>query len=144
MCLPNFMKFPYCLFKILKNQNVTDRRTDNVKTVYPPQTQLYNCGVYKYSTRVPTSFGRKYYHFSFLFKQTDILKGIGFIVRNFICISASTILVRARRAPKMYFRSISCISVLGILSFADANRNYRNLAIFSLQFYESRFLFPLF
>ena len=27
-CLPNFMKFRHCLFKILKNQNVTDGRPD--------------------------------------------------------------------------------------------------------------------
>ena len=65
MFLPNFMKFRHCLFKILKNQNVadgrtdgraggwTDRRTnewtdghkdgrtDNAKTVYPhKQTQF--------------------------------------------------------------------------------------------------------
>ena len=40
MCVPNFMKFCNYLFKILKNQNVADRRTDNVKTVYPTQTQI--------------------------------------------------------------------------------------------------------
>ena len=48
MCLPNFVKFSHCHFKILKNQNVadglTDGRTnkwmDNVKTVYFPQTQF--------------------------------------------------------------------------------------------------------
>ena len=28
MCLPNFMKFPHCLFKILKNQNVADGQMD--------------------------------------------------------------------------------------------------------------------
>ena len=92
---------------------------------------------------------KKYYQFSFLFKQTDISLGKGFIVRKVICTSASTfwlntIFVRAWRAPKIDFRSISCISVVGILSIADANRNYRNLAVFSIQFYESRFLFPLF
>ena len=32
-----YAKFCHCLFKILKNQNVADRRTD-VKTVYPPPT----------------------------------------------------------------------------------------------------------
>ena len=45
MCLPNFMKFRLCLFKILKTKTSrmdrqTDGRTDNVKTVYPPQTQF--------------------------------------------------------------------------------------------------------
>ena len=28
MCLPNFMKFHHCLFKILKNQNVADGGTN--------------------------------------------------------------------------------------------------------------------
>ena len=28
MCLSNFMKFHHCLFKILKNKNVADGRTD--------------------------------------------------------------------------------------------------------------------
>ena len=28
MCLPNFMKFHHCLFKILENQNVADGRTE--------------------------------------------------------------------------------------------------------------------
>ena len=28
MCLPNFMKFRHCFFKILKNQNFTDGQTD--------------------------------------------------------------------------------------------------------------------
>ena len=28
MCLPNFMIFRHCLFKILKNQTVADRQTD--------------------------------------------------------------------------------------------------------------------
>ena len=28
MCLPNFMKFRHCLFKILKNQNVADGQMD--------------------------------------------------------------------------------------------------------------------
>ena len=47
MCLSNFMKFRQCLFKILKNQNVangrtdgrtdgrTNGRTDNVKSTLP-------------------------------------------------------------------------------------------------------------
>ena len=34
------MKIQRWLFKILKKQNVTDARTDNVKTVYPPQTKF--------------------------------------------------------------------------------------------------------
>ena len=48
------MNFHHCLFNILKkNQNVTDerteRRTDNVKTVYPPTHTHTNivCGGYK-------------------------------------------------------------------------------------------------
>ena len=48
MCLPNFMKFCHCLFKILKNQNVEDGRTDgwtDVKTVYPPRNTV--CRGYK-------------------------------------------------------------------------------------------------
>ena len=44
MCLPNFMKFCHCLFKILKNQNVADgrnnRRTDGCENSIPPQTQF--------------------------------------------------------------------------------------------------------
>ena len=28
MCLPNFMEFRHCLFKILKNQNVADGQTN--------------------------------------------------------------------------------------------------------------------
>ena len=49
MCLPNFMKFCHCLFKILKNQNVGDRQThgrDSVKTVYPQQSQFAGGGGY--------------------------------------------------------------------------------------------------
>ena len=28
MCLPNFMEFHHCLFKILKNQNIADGQTN--------------------------------------------------------------------------------------------------------------------
>ena len=39
--MSNFMKFCHCLFKMLKNQNVADdKHTDNMKTVYPQQTQF--------------------------------------------------------------------------------------------------------
>ena len=45
MCLPKFMKFCHCLFKILKNQNVADGlmegQTDNVKTVHTPHKQFF-------------------------------------------------------------------------------------------------------
>ena len=34
------MKFHHCLFKILKNQNVAEGWSDNVKTVYPPHKQF--------------------------------------------------------------------------------------------------------
>ena len=34
------MKIQQWLFKILRKQNLTDWRTDNVKTVYPPQTKF--------------------------------------------------------------------------------------------------------
>ena len=42
MCLPNFMKFHHCLFKILKNQNVLDGQTDGHRenSILPPQTQF--------------------------------------------------------------------------------------------------------
>ena len=33
MCLPNFMKFHHCLFKILKNQNVAAGGRTDMKTV---------------------------------------------------------------------------------------------------------------
>ena len=47
------MKFCHWFFKILKNQNVVGRRTDNVKIVYPPappphthtQTQFAGGGI---------------------------------------------------------------------------------------------------
>ena len=41
MCLPNFMIFHHCLFKILKNQNFADRRTNrqHVNSI-PPQIQF--------------------------------------------------------------------------------------------------------
>ena len=38
--LQGLMKFQWWLFKILRKQNVTDRQTHNVKTVYPPQTHF--------------------------------------------------------------------------------------------------------
>ena len=41
MCLPNFMKFRHCLYKVLKNQNVAHGRADNVKTVYPNKYSLW-------------------------------------------------------------------------------------------------------
>ena len=54
MCLPNFMKFCHCFFKILKNQNVADGwmpgRTNNVKTVYSPTNTV--CGGYNYRENV--------------------------------------------------------------------------------------------
>ena len=47
------MNFHHCLFKILKkNQNVTDRRTDNVKTVYPPTNIV--CRGYKQNGCAPS------------------------------------------------------------------------------------------
>ena len=53
MFLQSLMKFDQRLSKILRKQNVTDtlsfvrmdRRTDNVKTVYPPTNTV--CGGYK-------------------------------------------------------------------------------------------------
>ena len=46
MCLPNFMKFRHCLFKILKNQNVANGRTDGQRenSIPPPQTQFTGWG----------------------------------------------------------------------------------------------------
>ena len=48
-CLQGLMKIQLRLFKILRKQNVTDgrtlTRTDNMKTVYPPQTKF--AGGYK-------------------------------------------------------------------------------------------------
>ena len=35
MCVPNFVKFRHCLFKILKNQNVVDGRTDGHENSIP-------------------------------------------------------------------------------------------------------------
>ena len=40
------MQLRHCLYKILKNQNALDRRMDNMKTVYPSQTQFEGGGVY--------------------------------------------------------------------------------------------------
>ena len=46
MCLPNFMKFHHCFFKILKNQNVADKQMDKrmdtqrENSIPPPQTQF--------------------------------------------------------------------------------------------------------
>ena len=39
-CLQSLMKIQQRLFKILRKQNVTNGCTDNVKTVYPPQTKF--------------------------------------------------------------------------------------------------------
>ena len=47
-CLQGLMKIQQWLFNILRKQNVTDGlthgRTDNVKTVYPPQTKFAEGG----------------------------------------------------------------------------------------------------
>ena len=41
MCLPNFMKFRHCLFKILKNKtSQMDGRTNGRENSIPPQTQF--------------------------------------------------------------------------------------------------------
>ena len=40
--MQGLIKFHQRLLIILKKQNVTDKRTDNVKTVYPPTNTL--CG----------------------------------------------------------------------------------------------------
>ena len=49
ICLPNFMKFRHCLFKILKNQNVTDRRMDGQRenSIPTPQQTQFAGGGYK-------------------------------------------------------------------------------------------------
>ena len=52
MCLPNFMKFHHCLFKILINQNVAYGRT-NVRTVYPLTNTV--CRGYKNSLHIHTN-----------------------------------------------------------------------------------------
>ena len=43
--MQGLMKFHQQLLKILRKQNVTDGRMDNVKTVYPPTNTV--CGGYK-------------------------------------------------------------------------------------------------
>ena len=60
MCLQNLMNFHHCLFRILKkNQKVTDGwkdgQMDNVKTVYPPPTNIVCGGCNKHSGRVSCS-----------------------------------------------------------------------------------------
>ena len=42
-CLQGLMKIQQWLLKILRKKSVTDGRTDNVKTVYPPQTKFAGC-----------------------------------------------------------------------------------------------------
>ena len=45
MCVQGFMKFRPRGFKILRKQSVTDGRTDNVKTVYPPYNFVIAGGI---------------------------------------------------------------------------------------------------
>ena len=69
MCLPNLMKFYQGFFKILRKQNVSDKRsdvrTDNVKTVYSP-TNIVCGGIITLMTSVSTIVMKRYVN-----KQTN-------------------------------------------------------------------------